>query len=125
VVIAETRIRSQKQREYEFFAERRSECIKGREERRLAEIRRREENIKKLNQSRIELIDGAIDRLVRSNSLRELITALDHKFRDSKVLGLDYSDWRTWALKHADDIDPRTMKVDQIEHWIAKFRMNE
>lgn len=125
VVLAETAIRHGQQWEYERIIESREKVIREREERRLAAIKRRQEEIQKLRQTRRSLAEEAVERISRADRLRDLIQAFDAKMDSAGQPVASYEQWRQWAVQYADEIDPRSMSVDQIERWIAAFRLDE
>lgn len=125
VVIAETDIRRHEQSRYEWIIRQRDEVIRKREERRLATIRRHEEEVQRLIQKRIDLTEVAISRIANAERLRSLIDAFDQKISASGHPVTGYEKWRRWAIQQANEIDPRSMSVEHIEQWISHFDLHE
>jgi hypothetical protein len=124
-VIAETDIRRHEQSHYEWIIQQRDEVTRKREERRLAAIRRHEEEVQRLIQKRIDLTEVAVSRIANAERLRGLIDAFDQKISASGHPVTGYEKWRRWAIQQANEIDPRSMSVEHIEQWISHFHMHE
>jgi len=125
IVHVEEQIRRNAASAYEGLIERREEAIRLREVRRIAAIRRHEQAVQQLAEKRIQLMDDASSRIAHTDRLRSLIAAMDEKIqRATKPVG-GYEEWRSWAVHHADLIDPRHMSTDHIEQWIAKFHLHQ
>jgi hypothetical protein len=125
IVLAEEEIRTSTESHYKWLARRREEYIESREQRRLAAIRRHEQEVQQLLKKRIEMVEDAIDRIDRADRLRSLIVAFDEKAKSGDEPLAGFEKWRRWANDQVTRIDPRCMSVKHTEQWIAKFHLHE
>ena len=124
IVLAEETIRRHADSHYKWLVRRREEYIENREQRRLATIRRHEQEVQQLLKKRIDLIEDAIDRIDRADRLRSLIAAFDQKAQSSNEPLSGFEKWKRWATDQACRIDPRNMSIKHAEQWIAKFHLH-
>jgi hypothetical protein len=84
--------------------------------------RRREAELKALEDRRRRLFDQAIDGLVRSDRIRSLATTLEERFaNEDPQASASIERWKRWALAQADQVDPRMRTAEQLTAWIAEF----
>lgn len=86
---------------------------------------RREAAHKELISSREQAIDGAIFGMRKSDELRALVKALEQKSAGLKDGGIAFSRWKKWLLAKADALDLRLMSTDDLDVWIAGFRLSD
>lgn len=125
IMCAEEIIRTRAESHYTWLVGRRDDYIKGREQRRLAAIRRHEQEVQQLLKERIDLIEDAIDRIDRADRLRSLIAAFNAKQTTSGIAIAGFEKWCRWAEDQVCHIDPRKMSPKQTEQWIAKFHLHD
>ena len=84
--------------------------------------RRREAELKALEDRRRRLFDQAIDGLVRSDRIRSLARTLEERFaNEDPQASASIEQWKRWALAQADQVDPRMRTAEQLTAWIAEF----
>jgi len=125
IVLAEEEIRTRADSHYKWLARCREEYIEKREQRRLAAIRRHEQEVQQLLKKRIDLIEDAVDRIARADRLRSLIAAFDQKAQSSDEPLAGFEKWKRWATDQVCRLDPRNMSEKHTEQWIAKFHLHE
>ena len=99
----------------------RNDVLHGREQRRLAEICRREEQIQELKQKRLDLIEVVIARIAKANRLRELVRAFDQTVAQSVALVPGYDPWRKWVTELIEEVDPLRLSAQDISRWVSQF----
>lgn len=124
ILVAEQHLRSEKQREYEYVLKRREEVVRQREERRLAEIRRRQVEQRQMVQKRLDLLSEAEQNIAAADRLRGLVQSFDQTVESAGRSIEGYDHWREWTTRQADKTDPRTMSANEIERWISQFDLS-
>ena len=86
--------------------------------------RRREAELKALQDRRRRLFEEALDGLVRSDRIRSLAAALEERFEnEDSEARTSLERWKHWALAQADKVDPRLRSAEQLTAWIGDFRL--
>ena len=84
--------------------------------------RRREAELKALEDRRRRLFDQAIDGLVRSDRIRSLARTLEERFaNEGPQASASMERWKRWARAQADQVDPRMRTAEQLTAWIVEF----
>lgn len=121
ILLAEQDNRSAQQHAFKYVMGCRNDVLHGREQRRLAEIRRREEQIQELKQKRLDLIEVVIARIAKANRLRDLVRAFDQTVAQSVALVPGYDPWRKWVTELIEEVDPLRLSAQDISRWVGQF----
>jgi len=111
-------------RRHEWNVQARRDAIAAVEREREEARKRREAELKALEDRRRRLFEEALDGLVRSDRIRSLAAALEERFEkaDSETRA-SLQRWKHWALAQADEIDPRLRSAEKLTAWIGEFRL--
>ena len=125
IVLTEKRMRGSAQWRYERELDEREQAAARIEQRRLAEIKRKENEVEQLKASRLEKIDEALGLFDRAEKIRALIAAFDEKYAARSADMPHYDHWRSWAMHYSNSLDPRHWSPSHVERWVAGFKLKE
>jgi len=125
VVLTEQHLRDSAQRAYEYALRERVKAAERIEQRRLAAIKHRREELEQLIASRFRRIDDTLVLFDKAEKIRELIVAFDKKYSEHADHMKNYEHWRSWAVNYANELDPRHWSAEHVQRWIASFKLHE
>jgi hypothetical protein len=125
IVLTEKNMRGLAQWRHKRELEERTEAAARIEQRRLAEIQRKENEVEQLKASRLEKIDEALGLFERAEKIRALIAAFDEKYAVRSADMPHYDHWRSWAMHYSNSLDPRHWSPSHVENWVAGFKLRE
>lgn len=76
-----------------------------------------------LRELRKGLLDSAIDQIQRAESVRALVAEVETRVGSSGRSDEQFTQWRSWALSQADEMDLRTRPKQELLLWIERFQL--
>lgn len=95
----------------EWIFNKREERLKKEEKEKLRQEREKQERIKKKKQ---EILLEETKGFILAKNIREYVYSKEKTFKDNKVKMLNFEEWKSFALNHADEIDPSFKDEEEV-----------